>query len=272
VTDPISNPDEQGPRFRRAYETVLDEIRAVPEEDFVRISLNVTDAVTTVLGVLPKVRALGPQLSWAFAASCFPLTRFDQMETYARALGHAQTLYRTSLERPESVRDLAIKALADKAVEWRRILLCDLKVLIKRDLVAPAALGVLKDSNGYQSVVDDLFALANILRQNWTAASDRTPVTINELDQAESVAGQLRTAIGERKHAVVTASQAARDRLAAFALFVGTYREIREAVQYLRHKQGDLSAFAPSLYDGRSAGKKKENNSQPRKRRNRPAS
>jgi hypothetical protein len=44
VTDPISDSDQQGPRFRRAYETVLDEIRAVPEEDFVRISLNVTEA------------------------------------------------------------------------------------------------------------------------------------------------------------------------------------------------------------------------------------
>ena len=57
VTDPAPVP-----RFREAYQTLLGEMRAVPADEIMIVNLDIPTAVTTVLGALPQIRAMRPQI------------------------------------------------------------------------------------------------------------------------------------------------------------------------------------------------------------------
>ena len=153
-----NDPSPQVPRFRHAFETILNEIRAVSENDYVVITLDIPASVTTVIGAWPEISALRPQLVQDMPS--FPIAQFDNLETYSLALGHAQTLYKTATEPPAPLGDLA-----NSAIKSREILLADVNALVSRGLIDAAALKELKGINGYKNIAFDLFALANILKE-----------------------------------------------------------------------------------------------------------
>jgi hypothetical protein len=78
------------------------------------------------------------------------------------------------------------------------------------------------------------------------------PVSLEqqELDQVENLADRLLMAVGAHKQ-TPAAAQAIRVRQAAFTLLIRAYGEVRAVVAFLRHKQADADAIAPSLYAGR---------------------
>jgi hypothetical protein len=149
------NDSVQPARRRQAYGSILSEIRAVPKEQFVPITVDVLDAASTVLRVLPGIRALGAHFVESFIA--FSIAKFERLETYALALEHSQTIYSTRTESRVSP-----VALARSAVKTRNILLSDVNALIARDLVSPTALKNLKGTNGYKNIASDLRSLAQI--------------------------------------------------------------------------------------------------------------
>lgn len=249
TTSPI-NAIELVSRRRQAYESSLNEICAVPKEQFVVITINISEAVTTVLGRLEAIRALGPQMTQALPR--FPIDLFDRLETYTLALAHTQILYKTSSTSPAP-----IKALAKSATAFRAILLADVSALISRELIGPAALKNLKGINGYKNIAFDLSALVQILKHNWAKVSGRTGVTLEELDKAEALAEQLLTAVARYKKVPVGTTETVRHRQAAFTLFIRAYEEVRSGIEYLRRKQGDADSITPSLYVRRSKGKKR---------------
>jgi hypothetical protein len=254
-----TEPSVQPPRFRDAFERLLNDIRAVHESEFVPIIVDIPSAVTTILGAWVEIRPLRAQI--VKDVPSFDIRLLDGLESYALALGHAQTAYQTATDPPAS-----LVALADSAIKEREILLADVNALIARGLIAPSALKELKGINGHKNIAFDLFALANILEKNWTKVAERTGVKREELDQAQMVADKLVTAVGEREQAPAIAAEAVRDRQAAFTLCVNAYDEVRSVIAYLRRKQGDVESIAPSLYAGRTSSKKKpaeSNNDQP---------
>ena len=66
------------PRFREAYQSVLEEMRAIPTDELSNVNLDIPTAVTTVFGVLPQIRALRPQITAKLKD--FDLAQFDKME------------------------------------------------------------------------------------------------------------------------------------------------------------------------------------------------
>ncbi len=63
MTDPNIELSPQSPRFRKAYQSILNEIRAVPANQLAVITVYIPASVTTVLGVLPKLRPLRAQFA-----------------------------------------------------------------------------------------------------------------------------------------------------------------------------------------------------------------
>jgi len=250
VNDTSSTSSPEVPRFRHAYTSILAQIRAVPDGDFVPITVDIPASVTTVLGIQSELKTLRPQLVQDMPN--FPIGEFDNLETYTLALGHTQTLYKTASEPPA-----AFLAMVNSAIRTRGILLADVEALVARALLDPKATSELKGISGYKNIAFDIFALANVLKSNWDKISERTSVKSEELDQAEVEADHLVTATGEREQTPVVAPEVVRDRQAAFTLFINTYEEVRAAVAYIRRKQGDADSIAPSLYAGRTASKKK---------------
>ena len=249
TTETTTDPADQAPRYRKAFTALLDTIRSLSPSDFVPINLDVMSSIRTTEGVLPKIagmRALIAQL-----LPQFPMLFFDQLEDRALALGHTQTVYESAQQQPAIP-----QALIDDATQAHTIALSDVTTLVHRGLIPSQALSKLNGGNGYRNLAADLFKLSEALRSNWSKISGRTSMTLAELD--ENLADQINQTLGIREQMPELQASAARDRQAAYTLFLEAYDEVRAAIAYVRRKEGDVDDIMPSLYAGRNGGMKKK--------------
>ena len=245
------NPTSAVPRFRDAYEHLIDEIRKVPDEDLVTINIDVPTAVTTALGAVPQIRTLRPQI--ATDIPTFDLVRFDKLELYTLALGHAHTLHLAASSPPESLSEFS-----EAGTETRELLLSDATALAARGFIDGEKLKTLRGPHGYRNLAFDLFTIAALMRDNWARIVGKTAVQPEELDQAEMLADRLITAVAAKEQAPMVVAESADIRERAFSLFVTAYDDARRAVSYLRWHQDDVDEVAPSLYAGRGSGSKRK--------------
>jgi hypothetical protein len=235
-------------RFRNAYERTRAEIDAVSDEQLVQINVDIPSAVTTALGALPEIRAMRPRLVEELPK--FDLARFDKLEQYTLAAGHAHTLYLAASMPAEAVPELAEQCMG----------LCgtfrtDAEALVRRKLLDGVLLKSLKGTVGYRDIAFDLFTLVQILRENWPRIQGKTALSLAELNQAEVLADRLTTAIGAREQAPAVVGSAAESRHRAFSLFMRTYNEARRAIGYLAPDEVDQ--ITPTVYVPRGPSKKR---------------
>jgi hypothetical protein len=100
-----------------AYEAIFAEISVLPDEEIAPLNIDVVGAVTTVLGVLPALRALRPEIQDELPR--FDLQRFDRLEQYALALNHANALHRGALVPRAASRSSATSWPAFAIACWR---------------------------------------------------------------------------------------------------------------------------------------------------------
>jgi hypothetical protein len=239
------------PGLRDAYQRVLDDIRAMPANKLVPINIDIPTTVTTALGAWPQIRVLRPRVA---ELPHFDLAAFDKIEDYALALalGYAHARHNIATTPAESLPELSVAATS-----LRQWLLTDATSLAQRGLIDGERLKDLKGPNGYRNLSFDLERLAALLRDNWEQIGDKTPTTPPELDEAETLADRLLTAVGIRNQAPATAAETADIRQRAFSLLVNAYGQARRAIGYLRWQEDDLEQIAPSLYTARAAGRRK---------------
>lgn len=231
-------------RLREAFERVLPELRALPEEAVRKINVDVPTAVATILGALPKIRAVRPQIEEQLPQH--DLAEFDRLEEYTLALAYAHGAYLAASQPAHSIEEINAEAM-----RLREVMLADANVLIVRGIFDKTRVAEIRLGNGYRDTAFDLVALVNLYRSKWSEIEGRTGVSLAELEQAEIVADRLITAIGEREQAPVKRSVAIDDRMRAFTLCTDAYTHARHAIAYLRFNHGDANAIAPSLYLGR---------------------
>lgn len=75
-----------------AYETLLAELLAIPDEDLRGAQLDVTAAITAVARLLSTLRALGPTLEAGWQG--FDFEQLDRVERCTLALHHAESRFR----------------------------------------------------------------------------------------------------------------------------------------------------------------------------------
>jgi hypothetical protein len=235
--------------YRQAFDQVKDEIAAIPEQEFVNISLDIPATVITAQGVYPEVIALRDE--FVRHLPTFNIAKVDKLETYALAMFCAQADYKAATDPPASVTELVNTAVATRAV-----LLADVNSLIAHGLLAPGVISGLQGTNGHKNVMMDLGTLASILRKHAAKIADRTSVRPEELSAAEDLANKLGKAVGLREQSPHVVAEVTRNRQAAFTLFLTTYDDVRAAVQYLRRAEGDADSIMPSLYLSRGLRKK----------------
>jgi len=258
VTSPLASTaalESSVPRFRDAYQRLVEEIRAVPVTALLTMNIDIPQAVTTALGALPELRAFRERIVKELPG--FDITRFDKLEAYALAVGHAHSLWVAASVPMES-----LVALSDEAAKSRELLFSDATALAKRNLLDGRRLKELKGPNGYRNLAFDLLTLAAMLRENWERIAGKTAADLAELDQAETLADRLITALGEREQGQTTAGASAEMRQRAYALFVSAYDQARRAVSHLRWDEGDVDTIVPSLYAGRGGRGRKPSESE----------
>jgi cell division septum initiation protein DivIVA len=245
MTQPMPGKDEVS-RFQAAYDKLIDEIQAVPSSDYEIINVDIPSAITTVIGALPQIRALRPRI--VAELSQFDIGRFDKLEGYTLALGHAHAGYMAASHPVES-----LEAMAEEATELRDQLFSDATALAHRSLIEADRLKQLKGIKGYRNLSFDLLALARLFRDNWAALGNKCAVQLDELHRAESLAHRIVTALGSREQAPPTVTEAAEIRQRAYTLFIRAYEHAQRAVRFLRAIEEDWEDITPSLYTRSSA-------------------
>ena len=244
-----SNVDPGLSIYRKAFEQVRPELEGLQEEDFVQIAIDIPSASVTTQGAYAQIVALRPEFTERLPK--FDISLVDKLETYALAMFCAHMDYRAAVDPPAE-----LAALVEQAIAKRTILLSDVNTLIAYGLLAPEAADDLLGVNGYKNVMTDLGTLASVLRTNADRVAGRTSVKPAELSEAEDLAAKLGKTVGVRELSPQAMAQVTRNRQAAFTLFIKAYEEVRAAVQYLRHHEGDGDSILPSLFAGRGGRKK----------------
>jgi hypothetical protein len=227
-----------------AYARVKPDLDALKLEDLLQVNLDVTAAVTSILGLLPEVRALRDQIVKHLPT--FDIATFDKLEDYALALSFANTGYLAASQPPDDLTDLNANAtkLHDR-------MLADAEALAQHGLVNGTQLAQLKGGNGYRNLAQDLQLLSHVMRQDWDKIQNKSGTTADDLKAAYQMSVRLMRIVGLREQGPALLAAAADQRLRAFTVFLNAYEDARRAVAYLRGRQGDADSIAPSLYPGR---------------------
>jgi hypothetical protein len=206
--------------------------------------LDVPTAVTTILGVLPEVKALRDRISKELPA--FDLAAFDKLEDYALALSSAQTNFLTATQPPDD-----LQALSTEASTLHDRLLADAQALSRHNLVDGNQLAQLRGGNGYKNLAQDLQILSKVMQESWTQIQGKTPTVAEDLKTANQMSTRLMRIVGLREQSPALLASASEARMRAFTKFTQVYEDTRRAVGYLRAPQGDADSIAPTLYPGR---------------------
>lgn len=247
VPAPPAEPATVRLRYREAYQRVVSgQLVRVPPKLLV-INIDVTSSYTTVIGALPRIITFREPASRLID---FDIENFDNLETCALALMHAQGEYVSASAPPA-----AIAALNEEGIALRDNLHSDAVALANRGLVNAEPLKDFKTAPGYKNLTEDLVGLSSLIRRSWDKIGARTMITMAELDRAEELSERLLNAVAMRENASRALADVIQKRLQVFTLFVNTYDEVRRAIAFLRWRADDLDEIAPSLYAGRGRGK-----------------
>lgn len=231
------------------FENVQPELAALDADELVPIKLDVSMAVTTVLGVLPELHGLRDQIVKELPT--FDLPRFDKLGAYARALAAAHAAFLSATQPPDNLEELV-----ERALDQRETLLAEVKLLVQHDIVKDERLAELKGAKGYKNIGTDLMVLTNVLRETWPRIEGKIFTTAQDLDLAVETSTRLLGVVGQREQAAAQISAAMERRVRAFTLLSRAYEDARRAVAYLRAGAGDADVIAPSLYPGRPRPRK----------------
>ncbi|MFT3774880.1 MAG: hypothetical protein QM820_56755 [Minicystis sp.] len=228
-----------------ALALVKNEMAEIAPSEFVTINVDIPQSCAMVLGVVPHLRELRPQI--AKSLPDHPLDSFDKLETYALAAYHAHILWLP----PETVEN-RVAALLEEATPLRENLLGDAEALARRGLLDADAVAAIRAGKGNVDKANDLVALSALFTSRWASVQHKTAATPAEIKRAAELGPLLLAALGARDHGVTFEPVEAADRRRrAYTLFFRAYDEARRVVTYLRWHEGDAELIAPSLYKGR---------------------
>ncbi len=234
-----------------AYAAILPEMSALSEQQLEPMNVEVVSAVTTVLGCLPELSALRPEI--VRHLPLFDIERFDKLKAYTLALNHAHALHRGTASPRTSLAEAG-----DALTDLRDRLYTDASSLSSHGFLDGSRLKECKRAVGYRALATDVFTLVALFKEHWAAIQSRTPVTWQLLQDAGRRATDLLEAVGLREQAPGILAETALVRQRAFTLFTRAYDDARKATLYLRDKQKDADSIAPSLYLGRGGRGKLE--------------
>lgn len=248
-TSPVAADDSLGPigtaedaRFAAAYARRLEEIRAVPDDQLASLNIDVRDAISIVLGAIPKVGKLRDRMA---KLPEFDVSIVDGLRDYAGATAVASSRHSIALAPADD-----IERLKGEARVLRATIRADALALARRGLIDRSRFARLRGNPGYSNLAFGLMAWASLMEDCWDTIQGKTPLGLEEIQHARQLGERLVVAVGARKRGPKIA-ETARIRHQAFTLMVRAYDQVRRGITFLRWSEGDVDTIAPSLYAGR---------------------
>ena len=229
---------------KAAFERVTDELRTLRTDELLHMSLDISGAVATVLGVLPEVKALRDEIVKELPS--FKIERFDKLEDYALALSYAHARFLSATQKSDD-----FEPLVAQAGSMRERLLAEARSLIHHGVVNTAQLSQLKGAQGAKNIATDLMTLTSVMQEAWPAIQGKTPTTAEDLDIASRLGTRVLRTLGLREQGTAAVAEVTDLRLRAYTKLLIAYDDARRAIQYLRAEAGDADDIAPGLHAGR---------------------
>lgn len=228
--------------------SVTVDVDAVPDNHLEPISRDMDAVATRVLGVMHHLPRYTAELA---TLPRFDLARVQKLGDYAVALmyWHASASF-SAPPKPE------LASMLRRAIVMRQRILHDLGALVRYDLLTPELIQGFGSGHAYLEVAHDLFGLSNLVHERWAEVGGKTLTTLEALDEATTLAMGIVQFMGDRDVAKEQVAQAVVRRHKAYTLVVRTYRELRDAMTFLRRAEGDVDRIVPSLFTYRRASKK----------------
>lgn len=228
-----------------AYERVAAEIDALPADRVGIVAVDISTAVSIVLGASVKLAELRPDLSAELTRP--PLQSLAKLPDYALAAHYAYLQsFGTSAATADRVRELVAEA-----APLRQRLLTVAEMLAALGLIDGARVAEIRSGSGNIDTANDLIALAATFANDWSKIGQQVPIQEAEVDRAAALGTELLVALGVRRVGADREPDAkgwADRKSRALRLMVDAYDEVRRAVAYLRWKHGDADTYAPSLF------------------------
>lgn len=233
------------PTAQVAFDHLGAELAALEPDDYATINIDISQAVSLVLGALPGISAYSERLQ---ALPQFEARWVEQLETYVLGawFAHLQAI-------PGTPSQSEVRRLVDEATALRAALLGDADALVRRGVFDAQAVATVRAGQGHVDLANDLVVLSTMFLQAWDTIGGRTLATMEEVERAAVLGPALIAALGAKAGAGTgpNAADAADQRARAYTLFVRAYGEVRRGLYYLRWHEGDADLIAPSLYRGR---------------------
>ncbi len=236
-------------QFHRAYEEVQPELATLRSKDLVSVNLDISSAVTQVIGCWPQLQTLLPEMALLHGLD---FERVAKVHTYALATWCAGVQV-IATSRPFE----RIEPLVEELSRVRAVLTTDARALVQRGLLSAEPLRQLH-SSGHKNLAFDVLLLTSMFLKKWPLLEGKTAVDMSQIVAAEELASRLVVSVSLRARGRNAMAEVLETRKRAFTLFTKTHDEARRAVLYLRHHQKDADRFAPSLYRGRGGSRRKK--------------
>jgi hypothetical protein len=227
----------------------MPDLRALPAEELMQVTLEARSAAGLVLAAAPKVRSLQEQIVKAIPG--FDATLIDQVEDAAVALHQAES-DRLAASGPPNAFDESLV----EASRLRELLLADVNNLVVRGLLDGSPVEELKGPTGHKNLASDLGALSSLVERNWDRIQGKTAVEPQELARARALSLEIVTKVAMRAQSEPVVTDASDIRNRAFTLLARRYDKLRQAVSFLRWEQDDVDNFTPSLFSSRAPRRK----------------
>ncbi len=231
-----------------ALSQVRAELEKLSTDELMQQNIVAIDALATVRGVLRELMGLR---SLMLKLPDFNAEYLDRLELYAMAFAGAHAQYQILKEHNKEPAALVREGLA-----LRCRLVNDIKVLVRRGLIAPEALRKLHNQRSYAKVASDLLLLAALFHTHASVIAGKCAATAEEIARADTLADKLTVVVSHRRKPLEAEVEALEVRRRAFTAFFRAYSQVRRAVQYLRYDAGDAERFAPPLTGKRKRAKK----------------
>src|SRR3954465_13047926 len=101
---------------KAVFERVKGDLAALKPDELLAVSLDLSQAVATVLGVLPELKAMREQIVKELPT--FDIAQFDKLEDYALALSFTNASFLSATQPPDD-----LPALSNEASKVREMLL-----------------------------------------------------------------------------------------------------------------------------------------------------
>jgi len=230
-----------------AFAKVEGELEALPADALRPLPADLQAAINAVLAAVPALRAQREAIEERLPKH--PLNLLDDLEVYARAASYASLVHVYSATAPE-----AVAALRDEGAALCKDLLIAAEALAHRSLLDPDAVAQIRTTHGKGDVAGALAALSLLFKDGWGRVSSKTAIERREVERAATLGPALLVASAVTRHAgsgVDTDQQRTR----AYTLLANAYDACRQALSYIRWKEGDADTIAPPL-DRKRPGRK----------------